>query len=242
MKISVLIVAHNEERHIAGCIESLLAQTRKAEEIILISHNSTDATAERARKYPVRVIEHVGPAGPAYARIRGFEEVSGDIVLCIDGDARAAKDWIEVMARTLEKPGMVMAGSWIRMSGTLFAKISSWRWYFFCATRGFEATDWLWGASLALWARDQALIIDAFKEGLALSERLHLPVNPDDYWLALFMSRHGDLEVTNKTWVTAYSKETTLVQGIKRGLRALSARKAAHDLMRQGGIPGVRIP
>lgn len=241
MKITVLIIAHNEERHIGGCIESLLAQTKKADQIVLISHNSTDRTAEVARQYPVRVVEHNGPKGPAYARIRGFEEVDGDIVLCIDGDAQAAKNWIEVMVRTLTKPGTVMVGSWIQMHGTLYAHTTGPRWYFFCAARGLKAVDWLWGASLGFWVRDKHVIIDALKQGMVLSERLNIPVNPDDLWLAILMSKHGDLEVTNKTSVNAYAKETTLTDALMRGITGLRTRHAIHRFVKGGGVPGVSL-
>ncbi|MBU2103620.1 glycosyltransferase, partial [Patescibacteria group bacterium] len=77
MKTSVLIIAHNESKHIAGCIESLLSQTMQPDEIVLINHNSTDATGEIARKYPVTVVDYEGPEGSVYARIKGFETVQG---------------------------------------------------------------------------------------------------------------------------------------------------------------------
>ncbi len=58
MKISVLIIAHNESTHIAQCIESIITQSCLPDEIICIVHNSTDETANIARKYPqVQVME-----------------------------------------------------------------------------------------------------------------------------------------------------------------------------------------
>lgn len=243
MNISVLIIAHNEERHIQKCIESLLAQSKKPDEIVLIAHNSTDRTAEIARSFPVRVIEYAGPTGPVYARIKGFEEVTGDIVLCIDGDAHAAKNWVEVLTALLAKPDMVMVGSWIKMSGTIYSYLGGYRWYFFCNSRGFKATDWMWGASFGLWMRDRERIISALKEGVTLSEKLKLPSNPDDYWLALFMSKYGNLEVTNKTWVDAYAKETSVIQWLARSFSAnFLVRKTIRAFIKRGGIPGVQIP
>jgi len=243
MKISVLIVAHNEERHIQKCIESLLVQSRKPDEIVLIAHNSTDHTAEIASAYPVRVVEYAGPAGPVYARIKGFEEITGDIVLCIDGDAHAAKNWIEVLSALLMKPDMVMVGSWIRMSGTIYSYLGGYRWYFFCNSRGFKATDWMWGASFGLWVRDRERIISALKKGADLSKVLKLPANPDDYWLALFMSKYGDLEVTNKTWVDAYAKETSFIQWFARSFNGnFVVRKTIHAFIKRGGILGVQTP
>ncbi|MDB5189336.1 MAG: glycosyl transferase [Parcubacteria group bacterium] len=133
MKVSVLIIAHNEGHHIGECIESLLFQTRKPNEIILINHNSSDDTGAVARGYPVRVIDYEGPHGPEHARIKGFEEVKSDIILCIDGDAIAHRKWIETMSDILAEPGVVMAGSWIRMKGNWFLHLASWRWYLLTA-------------------------------------------------------------------------------------------------------------
>lgn len=241
MKISVLIIAHNEEPYIGGCIESILAQSTTPTEIVLVCHNSTDETATVASSYPIRVIEYAGPVGPAYARIRGFEEITGDMVLCIDGDAIAAANWIEVMSTNLAQPDMVMVGSWVKMSGTPYARLGSWRWYFFCNTQGFSATDWMWGASLGLWTRDREHIIEALKQGVLLSEKLDLPLNPDDLWLALFMSQYGNLQVTNKTWVTAHTKEKTLMQYLMRGLNSIPLRRKIRAFIQQGGVSGVSL-
>lgn len=220
MAISVLIIAHNEEAHIAACIKSLLSQTKKVDEIVLVSHNSTDRTAQIARQYPVRVIEYDGPKGAAYARMRGCEEVTGDVVLCIDGDSVAEKHWVEIMRAMLETSGTVLVGSWIKMAGLWYAKLGAYRWYLLCNTRGSKAAEWIWGASFGFLGKDKDAVIDAFKEGLRITEHLALPYNPDDYLLALLMSKRGTLEVTNRTWVTAYAKETFMSEWFVRGFVA----------------------
>lgn len=237
MKTSVLIIAHNESRHIGACIESLLAQTEKPDEIVLINHNSTDSTGDIARKYPVTVIDYVGPKGSVHARIKGFEVVQGDYILCIDGDSVAAKNWVEVMTNLLAKDGMVMVGSWIRMTGTLYFLLGSIYWYFVSPSKNFKATDYLWGASLGLHSCDRKVIIKALQQGLELTNKLKLAYNPDDYWLALFMSVRGNLEVSNKTWVKARAKEANSWQAFRRGLVARGIRQSIHDFLARNGVP-----
>lgn len=56
----VLLPAHNEQEQIAAAIESVLAQTRRADLVVVIGDNCTDATLEIARRYPVEVMETVG--------------------------------------------------------------------------------------------------------------------------------------------------------------------------------------
>lgn len=239
MKTSVLIIAHNESKHIGDCIESLLSQTVAPDEIVLINHNSTDSTGNIARTYPITVIDYDGPQGPVYARIKGFEVVQGDYVLCIDGDSVAAKNWVEVMTNMLAKDGMVMVGSWVRMTGTVYFLLGSTYWYFRCTSKGFKATDYLWGASLGLLISERGAIIKALQQGAELTDTLKLAVNPDDYWLAIFMSSRGNLEVTNKTWVKARAKETNSWQGFTRGMVARGIRRKIHSFLDTEGIPSV---
>ena len=51
MKISLLIIAHNEESHIRECLDSLMNQREKADEVILIAHNCTDRTSTISREF-----------------------------------------------------------------------------------------------------------------------------------------------------------------------------------------------
>jgi len=125
MKISVLIIAHNEEKYIAKCIESILHQSRKADEIVLIAHNSTDKTVDIATKYPfVRGVEYNGPAGQPYARMKGFEEVSGDYICSIDGDAYANKHWINRIVTPLYKNADIsIVGGRVSMNNNWLLKL-----------------------------------------------------------------------------------------------------------------------
>lgn len=236
-RISVLVIAHNEGAHIEECLRSLQNQTRTPHEVVVVNHNSTDETGDRARAFPVTVIDYTGPVGPTYARIRGFELVTGDMVLCIDGDAVAAPNWVETMSDLLMQPNMVMVGSWIQMKGPFFLTLSSWNWYLHCSRTGQRAADFMWGASMGLWVRDRAYIIAALKKGLELSERLGLAYNPDDYWLALFMGERGTLAVRNTTSVTAYAKEVNTFQAIRRALIATGIRTTMHRFLATEGLP-----
>ena len=224
--ISVVIIAHNEERYISQCIESLLNQTQKPDEIVLVAHNCTDRTFEIAKQYPIRIVPCDGPTGVVHARIKGIESVTGDYILCIDGDSFAQKNWVEVMSSTLYKN--VLVGSWIAFDGGFFEIISNWFNRCFCVSKGQRATRWIWGASFAFHSKYKEAVIEILKRSINLSTELHLSRNPDDYWLALFMSKLGTLEVTNKTHVTAHIKEI----GLKDSLARNKENKRNGDLMR----------
>lgn len=214
MKISVLVIAHNEEKHIAMCLRSILDQTKKPDEIILIAHNSTDKTLEIAKDYPVKVIPFSGPSGIIHARVEGLRLVSGDIILCIDGDSFAEKNWIEEMVKTLSR-GNILVGSWIKLKGNLLGQISNFSNRLRC-THSKNPSRWLWGSSFAFWGKDKEYIKEFLEKSKILSRDLGLSRNPDDLWLALFMKELGLIEITNKTYVTQNAKEQTLMSGIKR--------------------------
>ena len=58
LKISVIVCAHNEARYLAGCLYSLLAQTRLPDEILVVNNASSDSTAAVAQQVPsVRVVD-----------------------------------------------------------------------------------------------------------------------------------------------------------------------------------------
>ncbi len=215
MKVSVIIIAHDEEKYIAQCIESILNQTKKADQVVLILHNSTDRTKEIAQQYPITLVEFSGPQGITYARLEGIKHLTGDIVLGIDGDSYAERNWIKEMITELED-GNILVGSWIKFRGTVYGSSLSLLNKFFSATKGKRAVKWIWGPSYGYWNKDREKIQHAFKESIRLARELHLSRNPDDYWLALFMNKEGKLAVTNKTHVVNNTKELTSLQAVKR--------------------------
>lgn len=93
-KVSVIVTVYNTEKYIEECIVSLINQTYKSIEIILIDGGSTDKTSEICQRYEskyenIRLI-HKENEGVSAARNRGIEEATGDYILFVDGD-----DWIE---------------------------------------------------------------------------------------------------------------------------------------------------
>jgi glycosyltransferase involved in cell wall biosynthesis len=92
---SVIIPAYNVGAYIGQCVDSVLAQTFKNLEVIIIDNASTDETSsicdnytetERERVRVVHLVKNVGPAG---ARNRGLELAKGAYILLLDSD-----DWL----------------------------------------------------------------------------------------------------------------------------------------------------
>ena len=105
MTVTAAIPCYNGAGFLGGAIESLLAQTRPAEEILVIDDGSTDGSVAIARDYPVTLIRHGHNQGLAAARNTAIAGAQGAIIAFLDVDAIAAPDWIEVLLSGYE-PGV----------------------------------------------------------------------------------------------------------------------------------------
>lgn len=95
MKISVIIPVYNAARYLKKCMNSVINQTYKNLEIIVIDDGSTDASSTICDKYAamdkrVQVI-HRENKGLVSARKFGVSLASGDYIAFADSD-----DWIEI--------------------------------------------------------------------------------------------------------------------------------------------------
>ena len=93
--VSCIVPVYNLENRVKKCVESLLLQTLKDIEIILVNDCSTDNSLAVLKKYAdenynVKVLNLPNNLRQGGARNRGLEIASGEYVVFIDGD-----DWIE---------------------------------------------------------------------------------------------------------------------------------------------------
>lgn len=84
MKLAVIILTHNEEQHVAACIQSAAF----ADEILVIDDCSTDRTRALAESAGARVIEHSLNGDFAAQRNFALAQTDADWVLYIDADER----------------------------------------------------------------------------------------------------------------------------------------------------------
>jgi glycosyltransferase involved in cell wall biosynthesis len=101
MRISAVVIVYNLEAYIGQAIDSVLSQSRKADEIIVVDDCSTDASAERVRAYgdKVRCVRMETNSGALLTALHGVEAASGDIICMLDGDDYWAGNKLEVVER-----------------------------------------------------------------------------------------------------------------------------------------------
>lgn len=90
-KVSVIIAAYNVEEYIAETINSVVAQTLKDIEIIVVDDCSTDRTFDIITKCAelddrIKVVRHEKNSSVNVSRITGLKNATGEYVMYIDGD------------------------------------------------------------------------------------------------------------------------------------------------------------
>ena len=102
LSVSAIVVVRNGERFLAQALDSVLSQTRPADEVLVIDGGSTDATAEIARSFaPVRLLQQPG-TGLANARNAGVGAATRELVAFLDHDDLWLPRKLEVQIARLE--------------------------------------------------------------------------------------------------------------------------------------------
>lgn len=89
-KISIIVPVYNSEKYLCGCIESVLSQTYRDFELILVDDGSSDSSGQICDAYAnkdVRIhVIHKENGGVSSARNRGIKEALGEYIMFIDSD------------------------------------------------------------------------------------------------------------------------------------------------------------
>jgi glycosyltransferase involved in cell wall biosynthesis len=131
MKVSVVIPVRNEEDSIRELLDSLLAQTRPPDEIVITDGGSVDTTPQIIEEYirrgaPVRLIR-AGAALPGRGRNLGAAQASHEWLAFTDAGIRLADDWLEALVARAETDHAidVVYGSWEPVTNTFFKQCAA---------------------------------------------------------------------------------------------------------------------
>lgn len=103
--VSVVIPCYNYGQYIDEAIQSILAQTYKNYEIIIVDDGSTDEnTLETLKKYQdTYIVKRIDRSGPSVARNIGIELAKGEFILPLDADDLIHKDYLMEAIRAYEE-------------------------------------------------------------------------------------------------------------------------------------------
>lgn len=104
-KVSIIVPIYNEEENLRKCIESLINQTYKELEIILINDGSTDKSKEIIESFKDKRIIAIDKknTGISDTRNKGIDKSTGDYIMFVDSDDYLELNCIERLIETAEK-------------------------------------------------------------------------------------------------------------------------------------------
>ena len=102
-KVSVIVPAYNASNTINKCIDSLLNQTLKDLEIIVINDCSKDDTLKKLKEYGKKIIliDNKKNLGPSGSRNKGLKEAKGKYIGFVDADDYAEPNMYESLSKEM---------------------------------------------------------------------------------------------------------------------------------------------
>ena len=101
MRLSVVIPALNEERHLGQLLSDIQQQTQSPDEVIVVDAGSSDATV-RIAEHPQAVVLHSEPP-VARGRNLGGYSATGDLIFFLDADTRLPGTFLEDFVSEVER-------------------------------------------------------------------------------------------------------------------------------------------
>ncbi len=103
--ISIIVPIYNAEKYLSKCINSLINQTKKEIEIILINDGSTDRSEEIINNYRDERIKYFKNENQGIGKTRNFgiEKATGKYLMFVDSDDYLKEDACEILFKKAEK-------------------------------------------------------------------------------------------------------------------------------------------
>lgn len=100
-KFSIIIPVYNVEKYIKECLDSVLNQTYKDYEVIVVNDGTKDNSIEIAKEYPFKIINQKNQ-GLSVARNTGVKHAKGEYILFLDSDDYLEKDTLKEIEKSLD--------------------------------------------------------------------------------------------------------------------------------------------
>lgn len=109
-KVSVIMSAYNAEKYIKRAIDSIINQTYKNIELVIVEDKSTDSTLDIIKSYTkncssieIRLLEHSENKGAGWSRFDGIKACSGYYTTFLDSDDWLDNNCIETLVNVAEE-------------------------------------------------------------------------------------------------------------------------------------------
>ena len=106
--ISIIIIVYNTEQFISECIESIINQTYRNLDIVIVNDGSKDNSSQIIKKYAkkdkrINFIDRKINKGTMYTRQEGYKNAKGKYVSFVDSDDMLRNDAIEVLYNSIKE-------------------------------------------------------------------------------------------------------------------------------------------
>lgn len=105
--VSVVVPIYNVELYLKECVDSILSQTYKNIEVILVDDESPDLCGKKCDDYAamdgrIKVV-HKKNGGLSDARNAGMKVATGDLITFVDSDDYISKDFVKILFETMSE-------------------------------------------------------------------------------------------------------------------------------------------
>ena len=111
-KVSIIVPIYNTEKHLRKCIDSIINQTYKNLEIILVDDGSTDKSREIIKEYKIKddriITLFQSNFGAPSARNKGIETATGTYIMFFDSDDELYEKAIESLVNNIKDADIVI--------------------------------------------------------------------------------------------------------------------------------------
>ena len=125
--ISVIMPVYNAENTVGKTISSILCQSYRNFELIIVDDGSTDGTSRICGQFDSGKIVCLRQenAGPAAARNYGLTRARGSLICFVDADDTVEEDYLQVLADSIGDAGLAVCGYRQVTDGTEISPSSS---------------------------------------------------------------------------------------------------------------------
>lgn len=202
LTLSIIIPVYNEGHRLRACLDAIGSLEFVPNEVIVVDNNSTDDSASIAKSYDFVHIVHESKQGLIFARNRGFNESTSDILARIDADSIVQPDWSKQILQSFDDNSIV--GVTGPSYSLLFPRIRKplttlWSRLYFLWTHMFYRVPVLWGANMAI--RQSAW--QHIAKDVCLDDQT---VHEDQDISLLLQANVGKLKYNNRLRFTSYSQ------------------------------------
>lgn len=131
MSVSVVIPTKNRAKLLGLCLRSLVSQTKKVKEVVVVDNGSTDKTKKVVLNFKGKLpLNYVFEprSGVSLARNCGIKRTTGNTIAFLDDDCQPKKDWIEQILKACQGEVYVLQGKSLNgLPGNFFSLLA----YFF---------------------------------------------------------------------------------------------------------------